>query len=320
MSAKSARSNRNSVFSNSGNAALTALRSKIKSLDRTKADDASTAFDPYAYGVEVVPEQLIMFGKAVMVRRVYLVENKYKIGWVVDCDLFNCMICGKEFGWYRGRPKHHCRACGALVCGDCSPYALSIPVLNESGGSRACVNCVGLRTPVANQLLLPSEPDTPAINLFNSPAPLKTPSAHSSTHTSAHTSSKAMDNSSVTSGISRKKSIKMENYQTEMDKLDQQEFPKYEEAYRIMREIIPLDIYKSKATRLTRRGLPEACLKRIWNTKVLWLIITHSEDIKKVIFLVHFLPNGFKKNMFSSRYIWLISEVNTFTMDWTLLK
>lgn len=49
-----------------------------------------------------------------------------------------------------------------------------------------------------------------------------------------------------------------------------------------MREIIPLDIYKTKVTRLIRRGLPEDCANRIWNTKILWLIVTHPEDIKKV--------------------------------------
>lgn len=286
---KSARANRNSVFTGTSNAAIAALRAKIKSLDRSS--DSQPDFDPYTYGVEVVPEQIIIFGKSKLVRRAYLIENKYKIGWVVDCDLHNCMICWKEFGWYRGRPKHHCRACGALVCGDCSPFITVIPVLNEDKGSRVCTNCFGLKSPIASQLRMATEPETPAINLFNSPIPnhnpnFKTPATNGiATNNNVNSS----NNSVATNPITRKKSIKMENeekimqkYLDEMEKLDQQQLPKYEEAYRKMREIIPLDIYKSKASRLSRRGIPEECIKRIWNTKILWLIVTHPDDIKKV--------------------------------------
>jgi hypothetical protein len=58
---------------------------------------------------------------------------------------------------------------------------------------------------------------------------------------------------------------------------------------RTMREIIPLDIHKSKSTRLLKRGIPEAVMNRIWNMKVLWLIVTHPDDIKKVQFCLFYL-------------------------------
>jgi hypothetical protein len=57
--------------------------------------------------------------------------------------------------------------------------------------------------------------------------------------------------------------------------------PKYEEAYRTMRRMIPLDINKSDRNSLSR-NLPAKVADRIWSNKILWLICTHPEDIKKV--------------------------------------
>lgn len=55
----------------------------------------------------------------------------------------NCMECEAEFSFFKR--KHHCRACGAVVCSGCSPYQAIIPTLDEAGGSRVCVNCFGLK-------------------------------------------------------------------------------------------------------------------------------------------------------------------------------
>ena len=49
-----------------------------------------------------------------------------------------------------------------------------------------------------------------------------------------------------------------------------------------MREFVPLDIYKTTLQRMIDRGLTPAVAGRIWNTKILWLICMHKEDIKKV--------------------------------------
>ncbi len=50
----------------------------------------------------------------------------------------------------------------------------------------------------------------------------------------------------------------------------------------MMRELIPLDVYKSSMSRLVDQGLPILAANRIWNTKILWLICTHRDDIVKV--------------------------------------
>lgn len=297
--AKSARANRNSVFTQSNTQAIVSLRAKIKSLG-----SGSTDMDPFAYGVEIVPEHIVMFDKSKLVRRAYLIENKYKIGWVVDSDLNNCMICWKEFAWYRGRTKHHCRACGALVCSDCSPFLTYIPVLNEERGSRVCTNCFGLKpgifTPLAGgegneSLPLPSQTDSTAVNLFASPMGGGGVTANSK-NTQQTT---GQGNNNNNNKAQRKKSFKeseermVQKYLEEMERIDQEQLPRYEEAYRIMREIIPLDIYKTKETRLMKRGLPEEAIKRIWNTKILWLIVTHADDVKKVRILKTFLSWNF---------------------------
>lgn len=53
-------------------------------------------------------------------------------------------------------------------------------------------------------------------------------------------------------------------------------------SHRRMRGLIPLDIYKSSIKQLVKSGLPEATATRIWNCKILWLISTNKEDIRKV--------------------------------------
>ena len=86
----------------------------------------------------------------IKVRRVFLCANEYQAGWVVDSDLTCCMICVKPYGWFRYR--YHCRACGSLVCSSCSPYRAPVPgfslLSKETGGSRTCVDCFGLKSEV----------------------------------------------------------------------------------------------------------------------------------------------------------------------------
>eukprot|EP01036_Dinobryon_divergens_P022653 gene22653-30933_t len=58
--------------------------------------------------------------------------------------------------------------------------------------------------------------------------------------------------------------------------------PKYEEAYRKMRQLIPLDMYKSNLAMLLEQGIPQPIAERFWNNKILWLIVMHPEDISKI--------------------------------------
>lgn len=122
---------------------IAALKSKIRSID-FKADE-SPDWDPYSFGVEVVGEHILINKITHKVRRAYLMDHKYRIGWVVDADLDICMLCSKEFGLFKARLKHHCRTCGALVCRECSPYFVDLFTLINEHEARTCRNCFGIK-------------------------------------------------------------------------------------------------------------------------------------------------------------------------------
>lgn len=45
--------------------------------------------------------------------------------WQADDDVSECPVCKTPFTiWYR---RHHCRKCGRVVCGSCSPHRITIP-------------------------------------------------------------------------------------------------------------------------------------------------------------------------------------------------
>ena len=49
-----------------------------------------------------------------------------------------------------------------------------------------------------------------------------------------------------------------------------------------MREYVPVDVHVSNLKSIIAQGLPEAIANRIWETKILWLICMHKDDIYKV--------------------------------------
>ncbi len=122
---------------------IAALKAKIRSID-FKADE-SPDWDPFSFGVEVVSEQILINKISHKVRRAYLMDHKYRIGWVVDADLDICMLCSKEFGLFKARLKHHCRTCGALICRECSPYFIDLFTLINEHEARTCRNCFGIK-------------------------------------------------------------------------------------------------------------------------------------------------------------------------------
>ncbi|PBP26493.1 fyve domain containing protein [Diplocarpon rosae] len=45
--------------------------------------------------------------------------------WQPDAEVTLCPICGTQFSFFVR--KHHCRKCGRVVCGNCSPHRITIP-------------------------------------------------------------------------------------------------------------------------------------------------------------------------------------------------
>ena len=102
------------------------------------------------------------------VRRVYVLNSSYKVGWVVDRDMERCMICLDRFNWLKF--KHHCRACGSLVCSSCSPFTAYLPNFEEEDGSRVCRNCFGLKQATSN--IVERSPSRMSISGSNASSPL----------------------------------------------------------------------------------------------------------------------------------------------------
>jgi len=44
-------------------------------------------------------------------------EGKKKVNWIEDTERTNCKICGAGFSFMNRR--HHCRACGEIICSNC---------------------------------------------------------------------------------------------------------------------------------------------------------------------------------------------------------
>jgi len=59
--------------------------------------------------------------------------------WIPDDHVANCVLCQEDFGLLRRR--HHCRACGQVVCSKCSDKKIRIPNLDTKNDVRVCNNC-----------------------------------------------------------------------------------------------------------------------------------------------------------------------------------
>lgn len=77
--------------------------------------------------------------------RMSRVVNLPKLGtaslasWVNDEDRFSCHVCNKRFNVFRR--KHHCRACGEIICKACSLYHQI-----DKAPMRVCVSCVAFHS------------------------------------------------------------------------------------------------------------------------------------------------------------------------------
>eukprot|EP01038_Epipyxis_sp_PR26KG_P007314 gene7314-9966_t len=97
------------------------------------------------FDLSIEEDFILLFGKEKLVRRIFVnIGNNNDdplngFGWIINEDINECMICGKEFGFFRF--KHHCRCCGNIVCSTCSPDEAVIEELTQLGAVRVCVIC-----------------------------------------------------------------------------------------------------------------------------------------------------------------------------------
>jgi hypothetical protein len=91
----------------------------------------------------VKEEKLSLKGQQTVVQRVYSQTNdSHKIssvGWVISSDIRSCMICNDDFGPLLH--KHHCHACGNVICQRCSPSKAPINGVVSVADVRVCDQC-----------------------------------------------------------------------------------------------------------------------------------------------------------------------------------
>lgn len=228
---------RNSIYSGSyvDNDAISILRSAIRSADKSSSSvwfetnissSRASNLEYDEWGAVIQNEQILIDRKVNTVRKVYLTNSKYRVGWVVDCDLNLCMVCFNYFNFLRR--KHHCRSCGSLVCAKCSPYMTTVPNIDEEGGSRVCVNCFGLKTEV------------PSPRQFNSPQNSLAPSIGSESHESPLTLNGTVRRRNITS-VHGKAQVTLPIdalMRNDFELYEKLQEPKYEEAYRFVRLLL----------------------------------------------------------------------------------
>lgn len=89
----------------------------------------------------LIEEVATLKGATRVVHRLYAQQRTgYRgVGWIVDEDIDFCMICCKNFTLFFR--QHHCRACGNIVCDDCSPNYFLIEEMHIFGPQRVCFQC-----------------------------------------------------------------------------------------------------------------------------------------------------------------------------------
>lgn len=69
------------------------------------------------------------------VRKVFLLHDHYKVGWLLDGCASRCFACKVRFS--PAFRRHHCRACGNIYCSKCTDLRISVSNVSV----RACVLC-----------------------------------------------------------------------------------------------------------------------------------------------------------------------------------
>lgn len=120
--------------------------------DKYKKDqlivDSIKSRKQYVYIKEISDEVIKLCGKNRIARRIYVEANDTKryvgVGWIVSDDIDICMMCLEPFGSIfssYNSSKHHCRACGIILCYKCSQNQCVVDELMKLGPVTVCHFC-----------------------------------------------------------------------------------------------------------------------------------------------------------------------------------
>lgn len=102
----------------------------------------------YAYIKEISEEVIKLCGEYRIVRRIFVEANDTKryvgVGWIISDDMDICMMCLEPFSSIfslHKSNKHHCRACGIIICNKCSQNNCIVDELIKLGPVIVCNFC-----------------------------------------------------------------------------------------------------------------------------------------------------------------------------------
>lgn len=94
---------------------------------------------------DIVEESIIDINtkNKIIVNRIFVGSNDggnyTNVGWLLNDDIHYCMLCRTSFGMFTY--KHHCKACGNIVCQACSENRAYIFEIQSLGMFRTCNLC-----------------------------------------------------------------------------------------------------------------------------------------------------------------------------------
>jgi hypothetical protein len=179
-----------------------------------------------------------------------------------------------------------CRACGYVVCGECSKYRAKMAGLPEEPESRICCNCYAGTALTPGGRFSPSSSFT-SFDLGRARGEGKQGQTQGPGpgQGQGQIGKKVTDNiysSPIENDFQRQGLIEAAQRRREAEEFERVQARNYAHAYRVMRGIVPPDITSTNLSLMLRQGLPPLVAKRVWTCGALWLICMHSADIGKI--------------------------------------
>ncbi len=96
-----------------------------------------------SYITDITDEKVFVSGIEYRIKRLFVQSTdsgEYAgVGWVINSEMNYCMVCSVAFGMFTY--AHHCKACGNIVCHNCSSSLVEIFEIRQVGPQRVCNQC-----------------------------------------------------------------------------------------------------------------------------------------------------------------------------------
>lgn len=96
-----------------------------------------------SYISDITDEKVYVNGVEHRIKRLFIQSSDSGlyagVGWVLNTEMNFCMVCSVAFGMFTY--QHHCKACGNIVCDNCSLNRAQIAELEGVGVKRVCLQC-----------------------------------------------------------------------------------------------------------------------------------------------------------------------------------